>query len=164
MIWIGIDPSTVATGIVAVNHEGQLEFRQLIEKDPKIEKDPTRRSWEIACEFRLIKTGQVVAAIGIEWPIYIQNARTTIVLSALWGMLCAAAKKHTGLVYEVSIGDAKYALTGNRKATKAQMVQAAKLQFGVKMCEHNADALGCALATRARYMEEDLWDRALLQQ
>lgn len=45
---------------------------------------------------------------------------------------------------------AKQALHGSGRATKAQMVQAAALQYGEDLTEDEADALGIALAALAR--------------
>lgn len=169
MLWIGIDAATEKTGIVAVRHDGVIALDRLICVSAKREKDSLKRSEIIMRRFRDIIlqngmdfSGGVIVAIGIEKPIYVQNPATTIKLSILWGMLYVTAKRCTDLVYEIPVAEGKYALTENRKATKQQMIDAVKLQFSYTMDEHCADATGIALATRAKYLEEDLWNRASL--
>lgn len=160
MICIGIDASTTKTGIAAVHIDGSYAFHELISIPAKRIKDPIKRSREMADKCATVLfSREFVVAIGIEEPIYIQNPKTTISLSILWGMLYAAARWCEN-IYKIPVADGKYALTESRKATKQQTINAVKLQFRIDMDEHCADAIGIALETRARYIEEGLVNAA----
>jgi hypothetical protein len=77
------------------------------------------------------------------------NAQTAIKLAHLCGIVRCIAAICGVPVVGVQPTQAKVALTGNGAAKKGDMVRMAKLMFGEELSEHEADAVGVALAGAA---------------
>lgn len=73
-------------------------------------------------------------------------ARGAMQASMVIGAVTAYAQEHDVEVVMVAASSAKKALTGRGKATKAQMQATARKRFGAVLSEHEADAVGIALA------------------
>jgi Holliday junction resolvasome RuvABC endonuclease subunit len=85
------------------------------------------------------------------------HPRAVAVLSECIGLLVALAPDLVPIV-RVQPSKGKKALTGNGRADKEAMLDAAKAQFPDREWwnEHEADALGVALAARAQLKEKEL--------
>lgn len=87
--------------------------------------------------------------LGYELPHVEKNVQTALRLADLGG-----AVRGIGVVYGLSVvgvqpAESKVALTGDAGADKAAMVRAARVLFGRDLSEHEADAIGHALAAEA---------------
>lgn len=87
-----------------------------------------------------------VDLIAYELPHVAVNVQTSIKLAHLCGIVRAIGVQCGVPVVGVQPSQAKQALTGNGAASKDEMVRMARLQFGVDLSEHEADACGVALA------------------
>ena len=81
--------------------------------------------------------------------------RAVAVLAECIGGLIALMPT-TNEIVKVQPSQAKGALVGKGNASKAEMVQWAFLRFGERLSEHEADALGVALAALAQLKEKEL--------
>ena len=101
--------------------------------------------------------------IAIEWS-YVSgrdtrgggNVATALRLAYLIGQLGRVAAElgsHAVLVYPV---ESKSALTGNERATKADMIAMANRLTGLALSEHEADAYAHALAAEAKWRRQQL--------
>lgn len=85
-----------------------------------------------------------------------KNSQTTIALATLGGLLAGVARARgcpTARVYPVQ---AKSALTGDSRAGKEAMQQAARNLFGREVDQHLADAIGIALHGEAMFRQSRL--------
>ena len=88
-----------------------------------------------------------VSLVAVEIPFYGgdgENAMTTIKLASVVGAIFGAA--HPIPVIAVAPAQGKKALAKNGQATKADMVEAARIKWGVEITDHEAAAAGVALA------------------
>lgn len=88
-----------------------------------------------------------LALVSVEQPFVgadTENIQTSIKLAAVMGGMFMAAHPHPVMAVLPSQG--KKALARNGGATKAQMVEAARILFGEELSPHVADACGIALA------------------
>jgi len=89
--------------------------------------------------------------MAIETPFVGKNAKTSLQLGLMRGLAWAVSMRHFGAVpIEITPAEAKLALTGTGKASKSDMMAFARLQTGIYMPEHAADAFGVALAAWGR--------------
>ncbi len=84
--------------------------------------------------------------VCIEAPYLGRNAGTTIKLAELVGAYRALCCLSGYAVQEIVPAQAKAALAGIGNASKAQMIDAARLRYGLALPSHVADAIGIALA------------------
>lgn len=90
--------------------------------------------------------GHELSLLAYELPHVASNMQTTIKLAHLCGIVRNIARLCDIDVVGVQPAQAKAALAGHGGATKEDMVRMARLQFGVDLSEHEADACGVALA------------------
>lgn len=99
-----------------------------------------------------IRAGSVVVA-GIEEAPFVQSHRTAFQLAAAWGIYSAAIWQTLGVVSRPVLPSAcKLALAGGGGASKADMILMAQRRYDVSVSEHEADAIGVALAS---FRDED---------
>lgn len=79
-----------------------------------------------------------------------QNAQSALRLAQLGGGVRGAALTLGLRVVAVQPSESKRALAGNGAANKDEMIAAAKARFGRRLSEHEADAIGHALAGEAK--------------
>lgn len=84
--------------------------------------------------------------VCIEAPYLGRNAGTTIKLAELVGAYRALCCLSGYAVQEIVPAQAKAALAGVGNASKTQMIDAARLRYGLALPSHVADAIGIALA------------------
>ncbi|MCD6287468.1 MAG: crossover junction endodeoxyribonuclease RuvC [Anaerolineae bacterium] len=80
-----------------------------------------------------------------------QSASTIRGPAAVRGAVIAWAWMEGLDVVEVTPQDAKRALVGHGRVGKKQMIAMARARYGVELTEHEADALGMALAAHNRW-------------
>ena len=100
------------------------------------------------------------AVVAIETPFVGRNNKTALQLGLMRGLAWAVSLRRFGAPpLEVTPAEAKLALTGNGAATKQDMMTFARLQTGVAMGEHAADAYGVGLEAWGRVRMERLNDQ-----
>jgi len=146
---IGIDVGTKNAGIAILNDAGELSYSKQLRFTGSLNK----RLGEL---YRAVwRTVGVDDAVFIERPPYVQNARTHAVLHQAVGTVLAALA-FSDAVRELTPAEIKAAFTGNGKATKAQVQQVVKMQFGIDAGEDEADAIATAWAGYCKLREEAL--------
>jgi Holliday junction resolvasome RuvABC endonuclease subunit len=165
MLTIGIDPglADAPMGCAAVRFDDST--LRLLDTRLLRPARGTGRDWQARCDSLL---EQLASWLRIEilpyWPppillayelTHIQaNPQTALRLADLGGGVRGITAALEILAIGVQPAASKVALTGHASATKAMMQQAASVLFGGSRSEHEADAIGHALAGQA------LWHRA----
>lgn len=97
--------------------------------------------------------------IAIETPFVGKNYKTALQLGLMRGLAWAVSLERFGTPpIEITPAEAKLALTGHGAASKQDMMTFARLQSGVALGEHAADALGVGIAAWGRWRVEQLDD------
>jgi Holliday junction resolvasome RuvABC endonuclease subunit len=150
MFILGLDASTTHIGWALLNGErvaksGELELQGRL---------PERIDQARAYVIDLIGWGPELDALAIEEPFYGRNARTAAALNQMLGALCSI--KPMLATYHIAPAEAKLAATGQGFATKLQVQNMLRLQFGQSFAEHEADAVAVALAASGKIKLEAL--------
>lgn len=90
------------------------------------------------------------AMLAYEEPFDGKNPQTFRKLACAEGMVLTVAQMLGRVQIGVSNAEAKQALTGDAGATKQMMIAAVRMQYGVPLSSHMADAVGVALAGEAK--------------
>ena len=99
------------------------------------------------------------ACMAIETPFVGRNNKTALQLGLMRGLAWAVSLRRFGAPpLEVTPAEAKLALTGSGAASKQDMMTFARLQTGVAMGEHAADAYGVGLEAWGRLRMERMRD------
>jgi Holliday junction resolvasome RuvABC endonuclease subunit len=84
------------------------------------------------------------------------NRKTGIKLAQITGALVYVASEARVRVLRIAPTQGKLALTGSGAARKVAMIEACRVQFGLSAGEHQADAIGVALAAAVNLKETQL--------
>lgn len=157
MSYIGIDIGLKVAGWAIVDEDANLVDFGTWKFGPGMSIVQRLRdiAWEAVTLFRECPSCHV----GIEMPWVGANKQTAIKLAKAWGAVCGAVENFDTIVVEIYPTTAKKALTGNAKATKEEMREAARVQFGIDDQTASADisdAIGVALATRVQVLMKKL--------
>ena len=171
--FVGVDIGTRIAGWAVVDeagecvvHCGTWEFK------PEEDLDTRLANLYRYAEYLFRAISEKTLALGIEHPFLGPSTSTALTLGKAYGVVFAAfvemgsavliPKGHgasEAKIYSIFPGTAKKALTGKGNATKEEMREAAKQQFGIIDTTKEADvadAIGIALAARTRYTQERL--------
>ncbi len=167
--WVlGIDPGTNKAGAVILDGDSYIIHRSTFQVPTNI---PIGHKL-----FRLSRwVRDQVRTARMKWPVqgmagriaverpHVQYVKAALALGKAVGVIILVAEEmgYTG-VYEIPPAEEKRALTGDGRADKKKMMWGADAQFGGErpFNEHEADALGVALAGRVRYNEERMRQEA----
>lgn len=143
MIILGLDASSTHVGYAVGNNDLFVESWQQAYAG-----DVEHRLFAISEEVRAAIERYGVEAVVVEHPVYVPGrADSFYVLGKVIGVIQLVAFRYVHHFIEVYPQEAKQALSGDAKATKSQMIQAARLQFVRRRPgEHQADAIGVWLA------------------
>lgn len=142
---LGIDPSLVCTGFAILGADSLVTLTA--ETSPK--SDLEERLMEIRQRLvSLISAYPAIGMVAIEQPIAYRSGVTTINLGMLHGVLRVTAYDLGLFIVTVNLATVKKRATGNGKASKEEMVEAAKLKWGLDLTSDEADAAFIALCGR----------------
>jgi len=145
---MGIDPSTVDTGVVVINPK-TLEIVSIRSYCPIGVKDILERVRYIA--LKLYNDDELFKGVGIvmiEKPASKLNFKTLYALSALSGAILMVLwlKRTKAKINFVAVSTAKKRISGNGRASKAEVITAVKEKFGMTLRNDNiADAIAVAM-------------------
>lgn len=170
---LGVDPGFANVGVMLIEHlriGSRAEFASAIltkagakKRSLRQESDDTRRLEQIRNEFSRMLDETKPEIVAIERVPRLRNGKTTRQCALGWSVCWTMARERglPVLVYEPE--DIKYEITGDRQASKEEMVKALKGRFptfdqwpDTKTVEHIADAGGCGILARRDPLVEAL--------
>lgn len=167
---MGIDPGFANIGVARLSFDAEegyyLHGLHLIttkkntkKKGIRSKSDDLRRLLEVVQQFEEIVVSWPADVYSFEeCPSISANVTSTRKIATGWGACCAiAARRSNVMVLEYAISDLKEVVTGNRKASKEEMIatlgkrfpQLLKMKVAKGKLEHPADGLAaCLTATK----------------
>jgi len=150
---VGFDPGSYHLGWAVFNDGLSVGCEQFKDRHKSDRAGRLSALWEVACKILKKHNPEVV---GIETAWSGPFPKVALSIGEVRGILIAASFLANARVINVTPTQVKQGLTGAGKATKAAMILAAEIQFGLQCSEHEADAIGVGLAAIAKIKEERL--------
>ena len=157
MIYLGIDPGLVKTGVGIISGAGQnIKYlgHKLIKTDSKMPL-PERLATLINGLDEVIKEFKPNIA-AIEDVFVSQNAKSALLLGQARGALIATVMNNKIPMYEFTALQIKKAVTGYGKAEKEQVRKMVELQLKIQVNQKVqldvTDALGCAICVSQEHI------------
>jgi Holliday junction resolvasome RuvABC endonuclease subunit len=152
--YVGVDSAYRTTGVVILDHAGQLVRRVALKCPSK--RDPDGLLWWRDVIDEVIEPGDVVGLEGLSFG----STGRAHILSGVYALWQMAAIERGRYLFVVPPIRAKLWATQNAKADKVQMIAWASQYFALhemstweipKVTEHEADALALALVAQVAY-------------
>lgn len=157
-VFVGIDTGTRKCGWAIVDMDGALVYSGVwVLKGKNVFEHLVDLRYHVVSIINNHVLLERNIVVGLEEPFVgiHGNRKTALKQAYAWGVLFNEFCTLTNYIYEISPVEAKLAMTSHSCASKEDMIAAAKIQFGVDCTEDEADAIGNALATRKKWLEQN---------